>query len=102
MYKRIVTAALVFGTLALAPPAFAQSVCADRGIITERLKTGFHESYQGAGLQSASSLVEIWSSDETGSWTILLSKADGISCVIASGMNWQFDMTKAEIAGITG
>ena len=99
MFKRIVTAALVFGTLALAPPVHAQSICADRNIIVERLKSGFHESYQGAGLQSTTSLIEIWSSDETGSWTMLLSKADGTSCVIASGVNWQFNQ-EAEVAGI--
>ncbi len=53
----------------------------------------------GAGLQSPTSLIEIWSSDETGSWTMLLSKADGTSCVIASGVSWQFDK-EAEVAGI--
>lgn len=99
MFKRTVTAALVFGTLALAPPAQAMTICAQRSVIVERLKSGFHESYQGAGLQSASSLVEIWSSEETGSWTMLLSKADGTSCVIASGMSWQFDRMP-EVAGI--
>lgn len=99
MFKRTVTAALIFGTLALAPPVQARPICAERGVIVEKLENGFHESYQGAGLQSATSLVEIWSSDETGSWTMLLSKADGTSCVIASGMNWQFDQ-KPELAGI--
>jgi len=99
MFKRTVTAALIFGALALAPPVQAQSVCADRSVIVERLENRFHESYQGAGLQSTTSLIEIWSSGQTGSWTILLSNADGISCVIASGLNWQFE-EKVEIAGI--
>jgi len=99
MFKRIVTAALVFGTLALAPPVQAQALCAKRSVITERLESRFHETYQGAGLQSTTSLVEIWSSDETGTWTLLLSRADGTSCVIASGQNWQFDKTE-EVAGI--
>ena len=99
MFKRTVTAALIFGTLALAPPVQARTICAERTGIVERLKSGFHESYQGAGLQNATSLVEIWSSEETGSWTMLLSKADGTSCVIASGMNWQFDQ-EPEVAGI--
>ena len=99
MFKRTVIAALIFGTLALAPPVQARTICAERTAIIERLKSGFHESYQGAGLQNATSLVEIWSSDETGSWTMLLSKADGTSCVIASGVNWQFGQ-EAEVAGI--
>lgn len=99
MFKRTVTAALIFGTLALAPPVQARTLCAQRTVIVEKLKNGFHESYQGAGLQNATSLVEIWSSDETGSWTMLLSKADGTSCIIASGMNWLFDQGP-EVAGV--
>lgn len=99
MFKRTVTAALIFGTLALAPPVQARTVCAERSIIVERLEDRFHETYQGAGLQSATSLLEIWSSDETGSWTMLLSHADGISCVVASGTSWQFDQA-SKAAGI--
>lgn len=99
MFKRTVISALIFGTLALAPPAQARTVCAERSIIVERLEGKFHESYQGAGLQSATSLLEIWSSDETGSWTMLLSHADGISCVVASGTSWQFDQA-SKAAGI--
>jgi len=99
MFKRNVTAALVFGALALAPPVHAQSICAERDTIVERLKNRYHESYQGAGLQSTTSLIEIWSSEETGSWTILMSKADGTSCVVASGMNWQYD-PEIEMTGI--
>lgn len=99
MFKRTVTAALVFGTLALAPPAQAMTICAQRSVIVERLESGFYESFQSAGLQSATSLVEIWSSEETGSRTMLLTKADGTSCVIASGVSWQFEM-EAEVAGI--
>ncbi len=99
MFKRIVTAALVFGTLALAPPVQAQTACAKRTMIIERLESRFHETYQGAGLQSTERLIEIWSSEETGTWTMLLSRADGISCIIASGQNWQFEKTEG-IAGI--
>ncbi len=99
MFKRIVTAALVFGTLALAPPVQAQVLCAERSVITDRLETRFHETYQGAGLQGTTSLVEIWSSEETGTWTMLLSRANGTSCVIASGQNWQFEQAQ-EMAGI--
>ncbi len=45
MFKRVVTAALVFGTLALAPPVQARTMCAERSVIIERLEGGFHESY---------------------------------------------------------
>ena len=99
MFKRTVTAALIFGTLALAPPVQANVICAQRDVIVEKLEKGFQESYQGAGLLNTKSLLEIWISNETGNWTMLSSNADGISCVIASGTHWQFGQ-QAEVAGI--
>lgn len=89
MFKRNLSAALVFGLAATAPPAFAQSIpCGNRELITDRLGDSFHEAQLGIGLQSDNRLIEIWSSTESGSWTILLTRPDGASCVLASGQNW--------------
>lgn len=89
MFKRLIAGALVFGLAATAPPvAAAQSACATRARVTEKLHTVFDESLSAAGLQSATSVIEVWSSEKSGSWTIISSRADGISCVLASGTNW--------------
>lgn len=89
MFKRIVTGALVFGLAALAPPAaMAQVNCANREAVIERLQNSFKESLSAAGLQSANSLIEVWSSNDTGSWTIISTQPSGISCVLASGSYW--------------
>lgn len=88
MFKRLVTTALVFGMACTAPPALAQAVCAQRDTIVAQLETNFAEKPRLAGLESATRIVEFWASDQTGTWTILLTGADGISCIAASGTAW--------------
>lgn len=100
MFKRLVAGALVFGLAATAPPvASAQSACATRARLTEKLHTVYDESLSAAGLQSASSVIEVWSSQTSGSWTIISSRADGTSCVLASGTNWYQVGRKPETRG---
>ena len=33
-------------------------------------------------------MMEIWASDETGTFTVLLSHANGITCVVAAGTDF--------------
>lgn len=89
MFKRLVAAALVFGTTALAPPATqAQNNCAPREILTERLTNRYSERLTGGGLQNSNTVLEVWASDKTGSFTVLVTQANGISFLVASGSNW--------------
>jgi hypothetical protein len=92
MYKRVLTAALVFGMLATAPPAaHAQLSCGDRKSMVERLSRTYGEARKGAGLAGRTALFEIWASDVTGSWTILKTAPNGTACLIAAGENWRDD-----------
>ena len=89
MFKRHLATALMFGMAAAAPPASAQHLpCGDREDLAVRLENRFKEKQAGLGLQSADRLVEIWTSQETGSWTILITLSDGTACVMATGANW--------------
>ena len=89
MFKRLFATALVFGTAALAPPVFAQeSQCLPREALIEKLQMHYGERLTGGGLQSPQQLLEAWSSDRSGSFTIFLTRPDGFSCVVATGQNW--------------
>lgn len=89
MFKRLFATALVFGVAAIGPPAHAQSNnCAARDVVVERLEGKFGETPSGRGLRSSTQMVEIWSSAETGSWSIVVTRADGVACLMASGENW--------------
>ena len=87
MFKRLFSSAIIFGAAALAPPVFAQN-CLPRDTLVERLDKTYHEQSTGAGLQNPQQLLEIWSSPDTGSFTVFITRSDGLSCVMASGRNW--------------
>lgn len=92
MFKRITSAALVFGMAALAPPlAAAQAVCAPRESVVAQLQEKYGEVRRGAGLQDGAAVIELWSSPRTGSWTIIMSRPSGVSCVMAAGEAWTED-----------
>jgi len=81
----------------------AQISCAERDKVVERLATGYGESFQGGGLQSEEQVIEVWFSEEDGTWTILLTRAEGTSCVMASGTNWRQPLPSDKLkAGIPG
>lgn len=89
MFKRILSGMLVFGMAAIAPPVLAQSAtCGERHTITTSLANNYGEFHVGGGLQSGTQMIEVWSSPETGSFTILLTRANGISCIVSSGQSW--------------
>ena len=103
MFKYIFASTLIIGAVAQAPPANAQMrmTCLDREMLVQRLETRYNESLNGAGLQGPKIILEIWSSEDSGSFTILVTKPDGQSCIVASGLNWQTFDAPAK-AGITG
>ncbi|MFO1174722.1 MAG: hypothetical protein U1E48_05880 [Paracoccaceae bacterium] len=91
--KSLMTAALVFGAAALGPPAFAGPIetlpCFQRADIVEALTKSYREQPAGFGLQGTDLMVELWYAPESGTFTILLSRPDGISCLLVSGGDWQ-------------
>lgn len=101
MFKRLFSMALVFGAAALAPPAMAQGIaCISRDVLVEKLTNNFNEEPKGGGLQSSRQLLEIWTSDSTGSFTVFITRPDGQSCVVATGQNWM-GMTAPPEKGVT-
>ncbi|NNE51182.1 MAG: hypothetical protein HKN30_02145 [Sulfitobacter sp.] len=87
MYKRILTAGLLFGMVSTGPPAHAAG-CALRDAMVEKLTETYAERLTATGLQNAQSMVEIWTSDETGTFTILVTRPNGISCLVSAGEHW--------------
>jgi hypothetical protein len=101
MFIRTDAIALAIALAALALPVKAQQSCAPRDDIARELGGRYAEAQSGAGLQSQDRIVEIWSSDE-GSWTLLVTHASGISCVIAAGTHWRAVEPPVELSGIPG
>lgn len=85
----VVLAALSFWavvTLILSGPALAQGQrCGARAAIVEVLAERFGEHAQSMGLAANNSVVEVYASEETGTWTIIVTGTNGLTCLVASG-----------------
>lgn len=74
----------------LSTSATAQSRhCGDHARIVERLATGYGRSRQSIGVGADGNVVEVFASDESGSWTITVTKPGGLTCLVASGEAFQ-------------
>ena len=70
-------------------PATAQQLpCGDRDEMVKSLFSQYREEQRAIGLANQTAVIEIFTS-KTGSWTILLTKPDGASCVVSAGEAWQ-------------
>ena len=76
--------------------AVAQTACGDRDKIVGQLQAKYQESHRASGLETDTKMVEIWTSEASGSWTILITQANGQTCVAAAGKNW-LDMPSSDI-----
>ncbi len=64
------------------------AVCAKRSEVVARLREGYGETRRAYGLERADAMYEVFASDGAGTWTIIVSSPDGVSCLVASGRNW--------------
>ena len=64
--------------------AQGMSNCAPREQVVERLATKYGETRQSMGLGANNAVVEVFASLESGSWTITVTMANGVTCLVAS------------------
>ena len=92
MFKKEFLSALLAGVLlastAMTAAAEGGPPCGPRKALTKKLEQAYGETRQGVGLTGGQVLFEVWTS-ENGTWTLLLTRPDGKSCVMAVGENWQ-------------
>lgn len=84
----LVVVALSAGTLS---SAVAQSpqMCTNRTDIIRHLTSTYHETPVAVGLSDNGSLMEVLASKDGKTWTLLFSLPTGISCLMATGQDWQ-------------
>ena len=77
------------------PPSYNGSDCAPHNVAVQQLAKVFNEKVVGLGLgKNNQSVVELYVSS-TGSWTILVTLLNGVSCIAAAGEKWQEPDVKA-------
>ncbi len=72
----------------LCGPAHA-AACGPRAQVIERLATAYGETIQNIGLGSNNRIVEVFASNESGTWTITVTSPDGRTCLVASGQAFE-------------
>ena len=63
--------------------------CGPREAVVDRLAEGYGETRQSMGLGANNSVVEVFASDETGTWTITVTTPNGMTCLVASGQSFE-------------
>jgi len=89
MIKPLITALVL-----LASPVVAQegSPCAPRQVVIDALMAAYGENFAAQGMRHGPggpvSIFEWVSNEETGSWTLLETTPDGMTCMVASGSDY--------------
>ena len=91
------TPVVLVGMLGLTAPASAQApsgsglapACHSRADLTKMLDQKFAEQPSALGVQADGQLVEVFVSNQGTSWTIVVTRSDGWSCIVAVGEHWE-------------
>ena len=86
-------------------PVAAQSAtrmtqCAAHDRVVAGLATGYGEVPVSIALGANNRVVETYASATTGSWTIIVTAPDGLTCVVASGI--AFELISPPLPGVPG
>lgn len=67
----------------------AGRVCGERAKMTKFLMKRYKETPRAMGVASSGkSVMEIYTSDK-GSWTVLMTTAKGVTCIMGAGHSWE-------------
>ena len=74
-----------------AGPSWAQAIpaCASRDTVLGSLAAKFSEVPVAVGIGNGGGLVEVLSSVEGDTWTIIITTPNGMSCLVAAGVGWR-------------
>lgn len=69
--------------------AAQQSQCNDRKQVIDLLAQKYKESPVAAGVTNNGGLVEVLTDGKGGTWTIIVTTPQGVSCLVAAGDGWR-------------
>ena len=85
MWQKVIL--IVFAISLVTDSATAQSRCAPRSKLIAQLDRTFDEKLSSVGITFDGLLLEVWAS-KNGSWTVLVSRPNGRSCIVSHGEDW--------------
>lgn len=88
-FATLTAVALMLLTLPARADGSSPPPCGPRSEMVERLSKRFGETRRGIGLSGRDRIVEIFASDGSGSWTVVVTLPDGRACFLAAGQAWE-------------
>ncbi len=88
----------VVGVILVSSVAMAQVQCGQRDKIVELLAVKYKEAPIATGVSSNGSLIELLSTHDGDTWTLIVTSPDGNSCLIDSGQGWRAKPHELDIA----
>lgn len=70
-------------------PVQAQENCAARAAVIEYLSDSYQEAPVAMGMTNGGEVLEILTSANGATWTILVTSSDGRTCMVAAGDGWR-------------
>lgn len=67
----------------------ATAACQQRDDVLKHLAGKYSEAPVAVGVTNTGGLVEVLSSGEEGTWTIIVTSPTGLSCLMAAGEGWR-------------
>lgn len=95
MERTLFALSLGLAALLLAPPARAQPSCAAHQTIADQLATRFGETRHSMGLAADATVMELYASRDTGTWTLTVTLPNGLTCLVAAGDHFETIPTPA-------
>ena len=83
------TVALSLGLALIAQTAAAQPQCNDRKQVLDLLAQKYKEAPVASGVTNNGGLVEVLTDAKGGTWTIIVTTPQGVSCLVAAGEGWR-------------
>ena len=74
---------------AIAAPTLAQPACGPRAIMLDWLAANFREAPVALGVTTMGYLMELVTSPDGDTWTLMVTNPRGLSCLLAAGENWR-------------
>lgn len=71
------------------PPSGMRMPCHSAAEIAKQLSSKYDEAPVAFGLQSNGNLLQVYASEDKGTWTVVSTTPAGMSCIVAAGKGWE-------------
>ena len=75
--------------LLLASPALAEPICDIRHNVMKQLEGKYGEKPIALGMANSGGVVEILTTEDGSTWTIVITLPNGMTCLVAAGEDWE-------------